>query len=120
MKIVGAIGLLVTALLLTGCARGSVEQEKAIAALSSGATLIDVRTAEEFAGGHLDQALRIGHESIVEGVAKLGLSKEEPIVLYCRSGNRSGKAKTALENAGYHQVINAGGYDSLRQRLPAD
>ena len=39
--------------------------------------------------------------------------KEAPVVIYCRSGRRAGKAKEMLEGFGYKKVLNAGGYDDL-------
>ncbi len=78
------------------------------------AVWIDTRTAEEFAEGHLEQAALIPYDVIVEGVAALPLSKDTPIYLYCRSGNRAGKAKLALEAQNYTNVTNVGGLEDAR------
>jgi rhodanese-related sulfurtransferase len=43
-----------------------------------------------------------------------GGDKQKPIVVHCRSGARSGRAQTILQKAGYTQVVNGGGYTSLR------
>ena len=74
---------------------------------------IDVRSAEEFNSGHLQNALNIPHDKIVEGVKALGSAKDEPINLYCRSGRRAEIALTELKNAGYTNVTNHGGYEDL-------
>ena len=74
---------------------------------------IDVRSAEEFNSGHLQDAVNIPHDKIVEGVKALGSAKDEPINLYCRSGRRAEVALTELKNAGYTNVTNHGGYEDL-------
>jgi phage shock protein E len=106
-------GLVVIATLLVACAAEDQTGKEAYAAVEAGALLIDVRSPEEFATGHLPGALNIPHGEIVDGVARLQVSKDAPIVLYCRSGNRSGIAKTALESAGYDDLMNAGGFAAL-------
>lgn len=72
-------------------------------------TWIDVRTAEEFATGAVSKAINIPHTEIVEKIASVADDKDAPIYVYCRSGNRSGKAKAALEAVGYTNVTNLGG-----------
>ena len=74
---------------------------------------IDVRSAEEFNAGHLQDAVNIPHDKIIEGVKAIGSDKDAPINLYCRSGRRAEAALTELKNAGYTNVINHGGYEDL-------
>ena len=74
---------------------------------------IDVRSAEEFNAGHLQDAVNIPHDKIIEGVKALGSDKDAPINLYCRSGRRAEAALTELKNAGYTKVTNHGGYEDL-------
>ncbi len=82
-----------------------------------GAVLLDVRTPEEHAEGHLEGSVNISHEKLVEQEAEAlseietltGGDKSKAIVVYCRSGGRAGKAKAALEAAGYTRVTNVGG-----------
>lgn len=78
------------------------------------AVWIDTRTAEEFAQGHLEQAVLIPYDAIEEGIAALQLPKDAPIYLYCKAGVRAGKAKSALEAQNYSNVINAGGLADAR------
>ena len=113
--------LLTAILTLVGCGGpGHTEaQLAALAAVEEGALLVDVRSEQEFAGGHLDGALHIPHTQIVEGLAKLGVPKGQPVVLYCRTGNRSGQAMVSLQRAGYGQVTNAGDYRSLTSAAAA-
>lgn len=115
-----AIGFLICVLVLAGCGAGASNDANSLAAVKavrSGALLVDVRSADEVKDGMVNGAINISHEAIVEGLAALGASKDQPVVLYCRSGNRSGKAERALRAAGYTQVINAGGYQSLAGAL---
>ena len=74
---------------------------------------IDVRSAEEFNAGHLQGAVNIPHDKIIEGVKALGSDKDAPFNLYCRSGRRAEAALTELKNAGYTNVTNHGGYEDL-------
>ncbi|MGI2855086.1 rhodanese-like domain-containing protein [Shewanella algae] len=88
--------------------------EVALTKVAQGAMLVDVRTPEEYAEGHLPEAINIPFEQIVEVFAKQGIAKNTPVVVYCRSGRRSGIAKESLDNAGYQAVYNGGGYDTLK------
>lgn len=85
----------------------------ALTAMAAGAQIIDVRTPEEFSSGHYPGAINIPHEKVLEGVQSEGIDPRANIVLYCRSGNRSGKAQRALEVAGFQHAINAGGLEGL-------
>lgn len=76
--------------------------------VQSGAQLIDVRTAEEFEAGHFENAINLPVEDIQEGKMPTA-DKDTTIYVYCRSGNRSAQAKTALEAAGYTDVVDLGG-----------
>jgi phage shock protein E len=69
-------------------------------------TIIDVRTEAEWNTGHLDGALHIEWQNILK-ISSI-ISKDEDIYLYCRSGNRSGKATKILVDAGYINAKNAG------------
>lgn len=105
---------------ISGAQAGEIDQQAALTALQrDDSLLIDVRSAEEFADGALPGAIRIGHEEIATRIAKLSPDKNRPLVLYCRSGRRSGLAQQSLEELGYSQVINAGAYDELRPLLEA-
>lgn len=81
------------------------------------APVIDVRTPQEYAGGHLSGAanLDVFEPDFVEQFEALGINKDEPVYLYCRSGNRSGKAARLLRERGYSEAYNVGGYDSLKR-----
>ena len=51
-------------------------------------------------------------------MSAIGTDKTRPVVVYCRSGNRSGKAKVVLETKGYTNIFNATGYGALKETKP--
>ena len=85
--------------------------------VEAGALVVDVRSVDEYSGGHVSGALNIPHEQVVEGLEKIPKAREKEIVLYCRSGRRSGIAQAALKAAGYSRVHNAGGYSDVVSAL---
>ncbi|MGC6415481.1 MAG: rhodanese-like domain-containing protein [Bradymonadia bacterium] len=87
-----------------------VDPLQAKALVDKGARLVDVRTQAEYAGGHIQNAINIPLSQVKARLAAFG-DKGSAIVLYCRSGHRSGKAKEILEAAGFTQVLNLGGID---------
>lgn len=70
--------------------------------------LIDVRTIQEFGSGHVQNARNIPLHYLLEKIDKIAPNKETPILLYCRSGSRSGHGKKVLEGKGYKTVLNLG------------
>lgn len=79
--------------------------------------LVDVRRPDEFAGGHIAGALNISVETLANNLSRLPTDK--PIVLYCRSGNRSAQAANLLIAAGFTDVYDLGGIITWqRQGLP--
>ena len=75
--------------------------------------IVDVRTAEEFAAGHFPGAINIPHEDIIQGIQKFNVGKDQTVLLYCRSGNRSGQAEGRLQSAGFSGAKNVGGLNAL-------
>tara|TARA_B100000780_G_scaffold65500_1_gene43033 strand:+ start:224 stop:541 length:318 start_codon:yes stop_codon:yes gene_type:complete len=73
---------------------------------ASDVLVIDVRTQGEWDSGHLENAQHIEWQNILE-LAETA-SKDQEIYLYCRSGNRSGRAAKILKDNGFEQAINAG------------
>ena len=78
-------------------------------------TVIDVRTEAEWNTGHLEGALHIEWQEILK--ISSDIKKDEEIFLYCRSGNRSGKATKILLEAGYVNAKNAGSILNASQLL---
>lgn len=111
------------ALILTGCsssseAGGVTNVDVATFATEitePGVTIIDVRTPEEFAAGHVDGAVNINLQS---GTFESDIAQLDPnaaYAVYCRSGNRSSEATAIMGEAGFTDVTNleAGGFAEL-------
>jgi phage shock protein E len=80
--------------------------------------IIDVRTPIEFAFSHINGAVNIPLERLNEGIRSVqGIHKDSKILLYCRSGSRSEKAREILENQGFRHVQNGGGMNDLGKLL---
>ena len=82
-------------------------------AIEHEALIVDVRTPEEFANGHYPGAINIPHETILEVLNQLGVTADTSVILYCRSGNRSGQAEQVLQEKGFTEARNAGGLETL-------
>jgi phage shock protein E len=86
---------------------GKVDPSEARRLVGEGAALVDVRTPAEFASGHLDEAVNIPLQQLADRLGELP-AKDQPIVVYCRSGARSGNAKRMLGSRGYTAVSDLG------------
>ena len=101
---------------LTGCEEQSmsytqISMEEAVAMMEKETDyiILDVRTAEEFAGKHIADAINIPNETIgSEELAELP-DKNQLILVYCRSGNRSKQASEKLAALGYTKIYEFGG-----------
>lgn len=78
--------------------------------LKNGAVLVDVRTAVEYAAGHLTNAVNIPLDEIQQALPRRVADKGKPLLLHCRSGRRSGVAEQQLRALGYTNVFNVGSY----------
>lgn len=74
-----------------------------------GVTIVDVRTAEEFAGGHVPDAVNVPNESIRDTAPESLPQKDATLLVYCRSGRRSAEASQKLADLGYENVYDFGG-----------
>ena len=79
-------------------------------------TIIDVRTKEEYDAGHLSNAINIPYTKIKEEIKEHVENKKTKILLYCRSGRRSGIANKILHDMGYVNAINAGAFEMLKKQ----
>ena len=79
--------------------------------------IVDVRSLEEVKTGIIQDAIHIEWTQIDEEINNIDITKDKPIYLYCRSGNRSGKAAVMLEKIGFTNVINACGIDEAAKKL---
>jgi rhodanese-related sulfurtransferase len=72
-----------------------------------GVTVLDVRTPQEFESGHVPGAINIPHDQIAARAAEVG-SKDQPVLLYCKSGRRSRLAAAELARQGFTAVYDFG------------
>jgi phage shock protein E len=79
--------------------------------VKSGAYLVDVRTPEEFAAGHVKGSVNIPLDKIPQNLEKF--KGKSHIVVFCRSGNRSGQAKAFLNQNGFGNVTNGGTWQDI-------
>lgn len=79
--------------------------------IEQGALLVDVRTPQEFSAGHLDNAINFPLNTVP--TAFNNIEKSRHIVIYCRSGNRSGQATRYLQQQGFTHIHNGGGLQEL-------
>lgn len=67
--------------------------------------LIDIRTPQEYAAGHIQSAINIDYYSATFAVEMDKFAKDKPIYIYCRSGNRTSLATEQLTKMGYMQLF---------------
>ena len=114
------IGMLVM-LLFAGCSQAkgnpqeasfvniTAEKAKQLMDTEENYIILDVRTHEEFAAGHIPGAIVVPNETIgTEEIAQLP-DKDQLIMVYCRSGNRSKQASDKLVKLGYTNIVEFGG-----------
>ena len=74
--------------------------------------LFDVRSSDEYAGGHIEHSISLPMQDIRTAIPKYTRTKDAEIVVYCQSGARSSKAAGMLAQLGYTNVKNMGGISS--------
>lgn len=79
--------------------------------------IIDVRTPEEFAAGHLEGAVNIDLQAADFADRIAALDPAASYVVYCRSGNRSGQAQSYMQSVGFGDVENAGSVEAASASL---
>jgi len=83
--------------------------------LKDGGVIIDVRTKQEFAGGHIKGSKNIPLNTLGSNLNKI--KKNKTVITCCASGMRSASAKTILESNGFTNVYNGGGWRGLQNKL---
>ena len=111
--------LCMCAMMLCSCGTEEKETEKVVSQninctqkeelMNEGAVLIDVRSASEYAEGHLDNSFNLTVDTIVINIEKMVSDKNTKIIVYCRSGSRSANAAKMLSEMGYSKVLDMGG-----------
>ena len=114
------IPILLSALMFTGCAGTSNHQtntyrsitmDEAVAMMEqeTGYIILDVRRPDEYAAGHIPNAINVPNESIgTDEIPELP-DKDQLIMVYCRSGRRSKEASEKLVKLGYTKIVEFGG-----------
>lgn len=108
---VWVVGGALLALYLWSTLRRQATRRRLGAVLAQGATVVDVRTPEEYKRGHYQGAVNIPVDSLEKKLK--GLPKDGNIVVYCASGARSARAAGLLKAAGFAKVVNAGTQGAL-------
>ena len=112
--------ILLSALMFTGCAGTSNHQtntyrsitmDEAVAMMEqeNGYIILDVRRPDEFAAGHIPNAINVPNESIGTSEIPELPDKDQLIMVYCRSGRRSKEASAKLVKLGYTNIVEFGG-----------
>ena len=112
--------ILLSALMFTGCAGTSNSQTNTYRSITmdeavdmmaqeTGYIILDVRRPDEFAAGHIPNAINVPNESIgTDEIPELP-NKDQLIMVYCRSGRRSKEASEKLVKLGYTNIVEFGG-----------
>ena len=114
------IPILLSALMFTGCAGTSNHQTNTyrnitmddavtMMAQETGYIILDVRRPDEFAAGHIPNAINVPNESIGTDEIPELTNKDQLIMVYCRSGRRSKEASAKLVKLGYTNIVEFGG-----------
>ena len=114
------IPILLSALMLTGCAGArnsrtntyrSITMDEAVTMMAqeTGYIILDVRRPDEFAAGHIPNAINVPNETIGTAEPPELPDKDQLIMVYCRSGRRSKEASEKLVKLGYTNIVEFGG-----------
>ncbi len=118
------LSLLLCTLFLVGCAAPaapdtsaekatykqiSMDEAVTMMAAEEGYIILDVRRDDEFAAGHIPGAINIANETIGTNEISALPDKDQLILVYCRSGNRSKQASQKLADLGYTNIVEFGG-----------
>ncbi len=110
------IGIALVAIILLQAFKsggGKANDEELLKQINEGALLVDVRTVEEFEAGHVKGSVNIPLDQIEKKLDKF--KDQKHIIVFCRSGRRSGKAKEILEKNGFKNVINGGSWANVNK-----
>ena len=125
------IPILLSALMFTGCAGAghnqtntyrSITMNEAVTMMAeeSGYIILDVRRPDEYAAGHIPNAINVPNESI--GTAEISelSDKNQLIMVYCRRGRRSKEASEKLVKLGYTNIMEFGGILDWKGEIVTD
>ena len=109
-------------MLLSGCGSASytqISQDEAMKMMKeqSDCLIVDVRRPDEFAEGHIAGAVNVPNETIEDEAPDALPDKEQTLLVYCRSGNRSKEASQKLADMGYTNVYEFGGINTWKGEI---
>ena len=120
------LAALIAVMMMTGCGEEkedlsyvNITMEEAVELMETEEDylIVDVRTPEEYAEGHIPGAINVPNETIgKEEIAELP-DKEQMLLVYCRSGNRSKQASKKLKDLGYMDIREFGGIKSWKGEI---
>ena len=123
------IAMLLGLLLLTGCGAGGgtaafrkidAEEAARIMQEETGYLILDVRTEAEYESGHIPGAICVPNETIGKEPPEALPEKDQLILVYCRSGNRSKQAAKKLAALGYTDIREFGGINTWAGEIVTD
>ena len=85
----------------------------------NGAILVDVRSESEFSSGALEGADNYPVQGLPQSLIDAGITLDDDIIVYCRSGRRSAQAKAVLRAAGFKLVLDGGAMSALEAQISA-
>ena len=106
-----------------GCSNAGPPPEKDVIALAlaaPGALILDVRSVDEYEGGHVDGAVHVPVSQVAERMPTIAPDKEQQIVVYCAVGGRAAKAESTLRTMGYTKILNAKTPDAVAKAMGKD
>jgi rhodanese-related sulfurtransferase len=109
MLVAAVLAVLFYELRLYAQGSGSISPQDAVRLMNQGAAVLDVRTAEAFAAGHINNARLLPLDSLAETSESLKRFKEKPVIVYCERGNSSSTAIRKLGALGFSKLFNLRG-----------
>ncbi len=106
-----------------GCSNAGPPPKKDVIAEAlavPGHLIVDVRSSDEFAGGHVDGAIHVPVSQVAERMPTIAPEKDQQIVLYCAVGGRAAKAESTLRSMGYTKILNAKTPDAVASAMGKD
>ena len=115
------IQIVAAVLLLSSCGSSytRISQDEAMQMMQEQTDylIVDVRRPDEFAEGHIAGAINVPNEDITDGMPELLPDKDQVLLIYCRSGNRSKEASKKLADIGYTNVYEFGGINTWKGEI---
>jgi phage shock protein E len=85
-----------------------------------GHLILDVRSSDEYAGGHVDGAVHVPVSQVAERMPTIAPDKDQQIVVYCAVGGRAATAESKLRSMGYTKILNAKTPDAVAKAMGKD